>query len=195
VQPAGRGLEVLVGRAEGVGGMDAAVKPTWRYSRRPLADPPRPNLTHRGRRVTPSCNCSITPGNCGIKVSVGGAFLDRQPQGYRGRAYRDVFTPCPGKQYPHSHVPGLSRNRCSFTRTIAIASLSFTGRLQEKASARSNACVIRWIMMLGNSPEMTLDYPPAGGLIRDSPATSELGFLVEMGRLRSLFGTLSPRIA
>jgi hypothetical protein len=30
VQPAGRGLEVLVGRAEGVGGMDAAVKPTWR---------------------------------------------------------------------------------------------------------------------------------------------------------------------
>jgi hypothetical protein len=37
VQPAGRGLEVLVGRAEGVGGMDAAVKPTWRYSRRPLA--------------------------------------------------------------------------------------------------------------------------------------------------------------
>jgi hypothetical protein len=37
VQPAGRGIEVLVGRAEGVGGMDAAVKPTWRYSRRPLA--------------------------------------------------------------------------------------------------------------------------------------------------------------
>jgi carbonic anhydrase len=37
VQPAGRDLEVLVGRAEGVGGMDAAVKPTWRYSRRPLA--------------------------------------------------------------------------------------------------------------------------------------------------------------
>jgi hypothetical protein len=37
VQPAGRGLEVLVGRAEGVGGMDAAVKPTWRYSRLHLA--------------------------------------------------------------------------------------------------------------------------------------------------------------
>jgi hypothetical protein len=37
VQPAGRDLEVLVGRAEGVGGMDAAVNPTWRYSRRPMA--------------------------------------------------------------------------------------------------------------------------------------------------------------
>jgi hypothetical protein len=37
VQPAGRGLEVLVGRTEGVGGMDAADKPTWRYSRRHLA--------------------------------------------------------------------------------------------------------------------------------------------------------------
>jgi hypothetical protein len=37
VQPAGRGLEVLVGPAEGVDGMDAAVTPTKRYSRSPLA--------------------------------------------------------------------------------------------------------------------------------------------------------------
>jgi len=36
VQPAGRGLEVWVAHAGGVGGMNAAVKPTRTYSRRPL---------------------------------------------------------------------------------------------------------------------------------------------------------------
>lgn len=39
VQPAGCGLEVLVGRAGSVGGTDAAVESTWRYSQRPLACP------------------------------------------------------------------------------------------------------------------------------------------------------------
>ena len=54
MQPAEREIEVRVAFSGGVGGMDAAVKPTRTYSRRPLAYAIRTAiLAQRGRRVTP----------------------------------------------------------------------------------------------------------------------------------------------
>jgi hypothetical protein len=53
VQPVERVYRVWVMPVRGVGGMDAVVKPTWRYLRRPLTGTARPITVMSGRRVTP----------------------------------------------------------------------------------------------------------------------------------------------
>jgi len=72
-------------------------------------------------------NCSITRGSIGRDVDVGGGFRDRQRQGCRCRAYREVFTACPGRQRPQPHCPGLLRSYyCWCTRYSRCARVTVT---------------------------------------------------------------------